>query len=168
MNINERRQVVITATPDELRELADRAEDFGATLKLGVSATLPTAVASAGEVDVLLSLGGDYVHDPLDAKIQLHEELRIYYVVDGYVAVYSTSDGNRDVIEARGETVWEAIRNLNRVAAKPERGGVPARLMRCPHCGRCGGTRDDSEVVPGHSPLKQHYCDACDQRFWTE
>lgn len=165
----ERRVLTITATPDELRLLADRAEDFGATLKLSDSTTLPTTIAETSTgTDVLLSLGGDYVHDPLDAKVQLHEEIRVYYVVDGYVAVYSGQDGNRDLTEARGETVWEALVNLNKVAKKPDRGPdyPPALGLRCPRCGRTGGVAEGVTSYP--PPLKKYVCGACDCEFLME
>jgi hypothetical protein len=53
----------------------------------------------------------------LDTALQLHEEIRIIYVVDGYVAELRTGYGDIPVCEAKGETVVEALTSLQNVIA---------------------------------------------------
>lgn len=45
----------------------------------------------------------------LDHAIQLHEELRVWYSVDGYVADLQTHDGARIAIRGVGDTPEQAI-----------------------------------------------------------
>ena len=44
--------------------------------------------------------------------LQLHERLEILYVVDGYLATFSTADGDRTIAEVHGETIAQALVNL--------------------------------------------------------
>ena len=48
----------------------------------------------------------------LDDKIGLHEEVRIIYVVDGYEAQFLIKDGDETLITAKGDTVIEALQEL--------------------------------------------------------
>lgn len=48
----------------------------------------------------------------LDDLVQLHEEIRIVYVVDRYQAELTTDDGDRLVAVARGLTLQHALRVL--------------------------------------------------------
>jgi hypothetical protein len=50
----------------------------------------------------------------LEKLVQLHERVRIVYVVDGYMAVYSDLDGDRDMCSAEGATILDALFNLQR------------------------------------------------------
>ncbi len=51
----------------------------------------------------------------LENVCQLHERIRILYTVSPeYTATLSTADGDKDVIEATGETIKEAIENLEK------------------------------------------------------
>lgn len=50
--------------------------------------------------------------DLLESKLQLHQRLEILYVVDGYLATFSDRNGYRELYEAHGETILEAIQNL--------------------------------------------------------
>lgn len=53
----------------------------------------------------------------IDNLVQLHEQLEIVYHVDHYAAQLITSDGRRMVIEGRGETIRDAIADVERQAA---------------------------------------------------
>lgn len=44
---------------------------------------------------------------------QLHEEIRIIYIVDGYDVVLSTMDGQREYANAQGPSILEALAKLN-------------------------------------------------------
>lgn len=48
----------------------------------------------------------------LDRRLGLHEELSIYYVVDGFCASLSTDDGSKCIDMADGPTLEEAIAAL--------------------------------------------------------
>lgn len=49
----------------------------------------------------------------LDKLVQLHENVTIIYVVDGYNAILYRRDGYDRVVEAKGQTILEALINLN-------------------------------------------------------
>lgn len=49
-----------------------------------------------------------------DEKVQLHQEIRILYMVTHYEATYYTADGNREVCGACGASVFEALQNLEK------------------------------------------------------
>lgn len=51
----------------------------------------------------------------LDDKIGLHEEVRIIYVVDGYEAQFLIHDGDETLITAKGDTVIEALQELEKL-----------------------------------------------------
>lgn len=51
--------------------------------------------------------------EELESKLGLHQEITIIYVVDGYLAIFSTNDGNKRVEEAHGQTIQAAINLLN-------------------------------------------------------
>ncbi len=51
----------------------------------------------------------------LDSLVQLHEEVRIIYVVDGYEATLTTGDGRLNVACAKEESILEAIVKLEAV-----------------------------------------------------
>jgi hypothetical protein len=53
----------------------------------------------------------------LDKRTQLHEEILIFYTPVEYIAQFSTMDGQRQVIEARGDTIGEALEKLEVMAA---------------------------------------------------
>ena len=52
------------------------------------------------------------VHDNLESKVQLHENIDIYYCVDGYGARFYTGDGGHTVAEGKGKTLLEALIDL--------------------------------------------------------
>lgn len=71
--------------------------------------------------------------DPLtghiDRCVQLHQQIRIIYVVDGYLAYYEIYDGNKTERAARGDTIQEALTNLEKsLALKPPKQGGPSTL----------------------------------------
>lgn len=73
------------------------------------------------------------VDDPLtghiDRCVQLHQQIRIIYVVDGYLAYYEICDGNEIERAARGDTVQEALTNLEKsLALKPPKQEGPSTL----------------------------------------
>jgi hypothetical protein len=51
----------------------------------------------------------------LEARLGLHEELSIIYVVDGYQATLLTSDGAVALAAASGPTIAEALNRLSDV-----------------------------------------------------
>jgi hypothetical protein len=53
----------------------------------------------------------------IDNLVQLHERLEVHYHVDHYEAQLITNDGLRMVIEGRGETIRDAIADVERQAA---------------------------------------------------
>jgi hypothetical protein len=48
----------------------------------------------------------------LERFVQLHENVRIIYIVDGYQATLETRDGNIDVLSAEAETIPDALAEL--------------------------------------------------------
>lgn len=50
----------------------------------------------------------------IERCVQLHEEVRLYYVVDGYVAALMTRDGERAVLEVHAASAEQALRDLDR------------------------------------------------------
>jgi hypothetical protein len=45
-------------------------------------------------------------------KTQLHEQIEVIYVVDRFLAIFSTDDGNSRFAEAHGKSILEALQNL--------------------------------------------------------
>lgn len=50
--------------------------------------------------------------DDLENFLQLHENINIIYLVDGYRATLYTKDGNAEVTSAEGTNIIEALINL--------------------------------------------------------
>lgn len=50
----------------------------------------------------------------LDSAIQLHEQLEVVYLVSHYEARISIQDGGRQILKSKGDTVDEAIRELEK------------------------------------------------------
>ena len=48
----------------------------------------------------------------LESYVQLHEDITIWYVVDGYQAIYSVQDDAYQVAKAKGGTIEQALSNL--------------------------------------------------------
>ena len=53
------------------------------------------------------------MYESIETLLQLHEQIEIIYVVDGYEAKLATSDGDISVHAAHGKTVAEALERLN-------------------------------------------------------
>jgi hypothetical protein len=51
--------------------------------------------------------------DNLEEYTGLHEEIRIYYVVDGYQAEFQEQDGDKTILSVHGKTIIEALQTLN-------------------------------------------------------
>lgn len=56
----------------------------------------------------------------IDRLVQLHEEIRIIYLVDCYEASLNLTDGQVKGTSARGATVQEALDNLTELLANVE------------------------------------------------
>ena len=54
----------------------------------------------------------------LDQRVQLHEEITVFYSVVCYRACFYTGDGSRVIAEAEGDTIGGAIANLEIAAAR--------------------------------------------------
>ena len=52
--------------------------------------------------------------EKLEKYIGLHQQVEIYYVVDGYEAVYLVIDGAKQSASAKGKTIEEALLNLEK------------------------------------------------------
>lgn len=48
----------------------------------------------------------------MDKYVQLHEEIKIWYVVSHYQADYYVQDGQREVASGHGDSIEEAMKNL--------------------------------------------------------
>lgn len=59
--------------------------------------------------------------ETLDNYCQLHERIDILYVVDGWEARYSIADGDVFVISAMGESIMQAMFNLDILLAAKSR-----------------------------------------------
>ncbi len=46
--------------------------------------------------------------------MQLHENIDIYYCVDGYIATLSTNDGNSEILSGKGKSLILSIVELSR------------------------------------------------------
>lgn len=58
----------------------------------------------------------------LESKVQLHQQVEIIYVVDGYVATFLDRDGNREVADAHAPTILQALVELGRKVSNYTRG----------------------------------------------
>lgn len=67
----------------------------------------------------------------LDELCQLHEEIRVIYVVDGYLAQLFTAEGDRLATKAYGESVTEALGNLETILTER---GVTLKDVRQGEC----------------------------------
>lgn len=67
----------------------------------------------------------------LDELCQLHEQIRVIYVVDGYLAQLFTAEGDRLAVQAYGESVTEAISNLETILTER---GVTLKDVRQGEC----------------------------------
>ena len=164
MHLFEKRVITLTATPNDLRILADVAETFGSDIEIGDSTILPQPLASFDDTELKLSLGGDYKHDPLDQKVQLHERICILYIVDGYEAQYMAQDGHHVIAKAEGQTIFQALINLNRIIQKPVKGRLPDKIRRCPGCGATAIEKLASEF----SALRKYICKTCDLEHYIK
>ena len=54
----------------------------------------------------------EQIDDSLEPRIQLHEEVRITYIVDSYLAEFLTHDGSTTLCLARGQSPMVALGNL--------------------------------------------------------
>jgi hypothetical protein len=50
--------------------------------------------------------------ETLNRFMQLHEEITIFYTVDGFIAQLTTNDGGKDVCSGFGKTVNAALVDL--------------------------------------------------------
>lgn len=58
----------------------------------------------------------------LEKRVQLHEEVEVYYTVDGYQAEFVTNDGATVLASAHADTIEDALVDLNnKVGPLPER-----------------------------------------------
>lgn len=53
----------------------------------------------------------------LTERVQLHEDIKIYYVVTGYIASLYTNDETKELACAEGTTIAEALMELEKKAA---------------------------------------------------
>ncbi len=67
----------------------------------------------------------------LERCCQLHEHIEIVYVVDGYcVELYTENFPDKVVISARGDSIPEALGNLNTVLSKSNQYDVRKGLIK--------------------------------------
>ena len=50
----------------------------------------------------------------IERLVNLREGLEVYYVVDGYVATFTTAEGDQDVIDGEGQTIQAALEDLDK------------------------------------------------------
>lgn len=50
--------------------------------------------------------------DNLNKMLQLHQQIEIFYVVDGIVAYFYDEDGQKMIAEAKADTIEEVLQQL--------------------------------------------------------
>lgn len=104
--------------PPGVREAAGDAIDTLRSCATKIALTAPwmakDAIKVADALRAAMAAEGDKPRwSNLDECCQLHEAIRLIYVVDGFQASLETDDGDRDVATARGESIEAALSALD-------------------------------------------------------
>lgn len=97
----------------DFRTLATKAELRRQLLVLLQTKSLGEIATMVGQtINQLVELLNTHTQN-LEQLIQLHENVRIYSCVDGYIAVLECDDGNTEVHEEKADTIDQAISKLD-------------------------------------------------------
>lgn len=97
----------------DFRTLATKAELRRQLLVLLQTKSLGEIATMVGQtINQLVELLNTHTQN-LEQLIQLHENVRIYSCVDGYIAVLECDDGKTEVHEEKADTIDQAISKLD-------------------------------------------------------